>query len=107
MADIYDNIDEMISLLHKKAELYGQFKRGLRLAALLGMAPRDMTSPVRHSVRDYDQRPLQRWRGMVLGVTYEGNTREFPLKDVHHDLWPADVLAEYRRWEKRNTKPKE
>jgi hypothetical protein len=90
-------IDEMLVLLHKKIELMRQLKRALLLADLLGLPPKRMTGKLRQGAYDLEHRSVQRWRGFVLRVTYEGETREFPLKDVHLDLWPADVRAEYER----------
>ena len=94
-------IDDLIVLLHKKIELMGQLKRALLLADLLGMRPNQITGKLRRGVYDVDRRTVQRWRGFVLRVTYDGKEREFPLKDVHLDLWPADLRAEYERHMRR------
>jgi len=90
-------IDELVVLLRKKIDLMGQLKRALLLADLMGMKPKEMTGKLRHGAYDLERRSVQRWRGFVLRVTYDGEARDFPLKDIHLDLWPADLRAEYER----------
>jgi hypothetical protein len=102
VADAVSAIDDLIVLLHKKIDLMVQLKRALLLADLLGIPPKQITGKLSRGAYELDRRITQRWRGYVLRVTYEGETREFPLKDVHLDLWPADLRADYQRHKARN-----
>jgi hypothetical protein len=104
MSDIYNNIDDMIRLCREKIVLMQQLKKALMLADLLDIPVKDMKGPVKHVAFDLDYRPIYRWKGMVLRVTYDGTTQDFPLAVVPHDFWPATVLAEYQRHVKK-TKP--
>ena len=107
MSDIYKSIDEMVDLLRQKIILMHELKRALMLAELLDIPVKDVKGSIRHVAFDLDYRPVQRWKGMVLRVTYDGTTQDFPLAVVPHDFWPAEVLAEYKRHVKRNQKHKE
>lgn len=43
--------------------------------------------------------PVSRpWLGATFVLIVDGTKTEFPLKDVHKDLWPEDILAKYRRY---------
>lgn len=111
MSDIYTNIDEMIVLLHHKIELVTKLKRALRLADLLGIPPKSLKEPVSMRVRDSDavhQSHPKPWLFKVLSVRVgDAPWEDFALKDVHHDLWPDDMLKAYGLWQKRNNTTKE
>jgi hypothetical protein len=104
MADVYTNIDEMTVLLQRQIVLYQELKRALRLAALLGIPPKELKEKVSVTIRDtgpssnYNPRP---WLFKVLSVRVGDAPREdFALRDVHHDLWPDDMKQAYAKWEK-------
>ena len=107
MADVYSNIDEMIDLLRSQAALMRQLKTALMLGELLGISPKNMTGPVRHVAFDLDYHSVHRWKGMVLRVTYDGVTKDFPLVEVPYDFWPATVLTDYKGYVKRTNTNKE
>ena len=107
MADIYTNIDEMVSLCQQKIVLMRQLKRSLMLADLLGISPKEMKGPIQYFAFDLDYRSVYRWKGMVLRVTYDGVERDFPLREVPHDFWPPTVLTEYQRHVKKAKHNKE
>ena len=97
-----DNIDEMIRLSHEQIETLVKLKKGLLLADLLGVPPKDIKGPLRHSVIKGGSmsRP---WVGAVLRVRIgDGPDQEFPLKDVDRRLWPEDMQQAWGRWQKRN-----
>ena len=93
---LFDAMDEMIVLCAKKVELMKQLKRAYRIAELVGVHPKDLTGVVKtHTIPS--GRMYRPWVGVDFAVTIDGNTQKFPLKDVHHDLWPEDILAQYKR----------
>lgn len=98
LVDAIDTTRRLIELTEKKAVTMRQLLRCLLLAQLLGLAPNEMRNPLRTGFRVVEHRTLQRWRGMVLSVTYDGETKDFPLLDVPEELWPEDVLNDYRRY---------
>lgn len=101
-----DALRSLIELETEKIRLSNELLRCLLVAQLLNVPPKEM-GRVRHGVYDAEHRTLQRWRGMVLRVTREGETTDFPLTKVPPELWPADVLAEYRRYLMRNQQRRE
>ena len=99
-----DNIDEMMELLHKQIDTYRQLQKGILLADLLGVPPKDIKEPLRHNVIKGGSmsRP---WVGAVLRVRIgDRPDQEFPLKDVDRRLWPEDVRRAYERWMKKGEK---
>lgn len=106
-SDIYDSFDRMIVLCNEKVRLMIELKKGLRMADLLGMKPKDIKGKMRARViaasnSGYEPRP---WRGAQYTLQIDdGPVHKFPLIDVHKDLWPADMLAAHARWEKRGNK---
>lgn len=91
-----ENIDRLIANHLKQGELLRELKRALRLAQLMGLSPKDMPKT---SVSFWEGTySWERWRGAQLRVLVDGKLHSsYDLKDVHHDLWPADVLADYQR----------
>jgi hypothetical protein len=99
-----DNIDHMVELLHKQIDTYRQLQRGLLLAGLLAVPPKDIKEPLRHSVIEGCS-VLRPWVGAVLRVRIgDGPEQEFPLKDVDRRLWPEDIRRAYERWNKKGDK---
>lgn len=79
--NIFESIDEMVSLCQRKIDLLGQMKRALRIAELLGVHP---------------------WKTTVLRVWVDDDpVREFKLVDVHLELWPKDLRAAFERNERK------
>jgi hypothetical protein len=99
--DIFESIDEMVALLHKQIETYGQMKHALRLAELAGVPPKEFKGMVSTRVIEGPYPMARPWIGVTFVLTVDGAKTEFPLKDVHKDLWPEDILAKYRRYEMR------
>lgn len=117
---LYDNIDEMISLSHTKVETLRKMKRCLRIADLLGEKPSDL-SDQHISIRVQEGTNMfMPWLKAVLIVTVKltddpvaqaaarrlgyKEQRTFPLKDVHHELWPDDLLHKFKRWQRAKEK---
>lgn len=100
--DIFESIDTMVALLHKKIETYGQMKRALRIAELAGVPPKELKGMVGTRVIEgpHMGRP---WLRATFVLKIDDTKTEFPLVGVHHDLWPDDLLAQYRRHNRRNT----
>lgn len=100
--DIFESIDNMVALLHKQIETYGQMKRALRLAELAGVPPKEFKGKV--STRVIQGPHMWRpWLKATVVLKIDGTATEFPLVDVHHDLWPEDILRAYRRHKRRIT----
>ena len=102
--EFYENIDHLRGLLTKQVELYGEFKRACRIADLLGVPPKELTGKVTMGVYDPGTPLYARpWRTRELVVRRDGEeVFRAKLIDVHQDLWPEDVRAEYARHQKRN-----
>ena len=102
--EFYDNIDRMCGLLTKQIELYGELKRTCRIADLLGVPPKELKGKVRMDVYDGGAPLYARpWRTRELVIRRDGaEAFRAKLIDVHQDLWPEDVRAEYERHQKRN-----
>jgi hypothetical protein len=99
-----DNIDHMVELLHKQIDTYRQLQRGLLLAGLLAVPPKDIKEPLRHSVIEGGS-VLRPWVGAVLRVRIgDGPEQEFPLKDVDRRLWSEDMQQAWGRWQKHLTR---
>ena len=102
MTDIFQNIDELNVLLHRKIELLGELKRALRIAELVGRSPKDMgkvTIRVSRNAWSHDPRP---WQKATFSVRVGDDPWEdFALSQVHKDLWPEDLLQVYNRWQAR------
>ena len=95
--DIYDNIDEMVALCRKKIELMIELKKALRLAELLGVPPKDLKDKVTTSMTGGKSAILP-WQGAIFSVRVgDGPWEDYALTDVHHDLWPADMLEQFDR----------
>ena len=104
--EFYDNLDHMRDLLVKQVELYGELKRSCRIADLLGVPPNKLTGKVTAGVCD-NGAPLysRTWRTRELVIRRDGEeVFRAKLIDVHQDLWPDDVRAEYARHVKRNSR---
>jgi hypothetical protein len=105
MTDIYENLDHMIDLCQRKAVTLLGLKRVLRLADLLGVPPASLKETVRTAVRPtgsfptFDPTP---WKRRVFSVRVgDGPWEDFPLAEVHMDLWPADMVTAYEVWHRR------
>lgn len=101
---VFENMDELIALLHKQIALYGEMKRALMLANLIGVPPRDIKGKMSCVVYT-NGAPLyaRPWRTQELVVRLDGvEVARKKLIDVPLDLWPDDVRLEYERHQKRN-----
>ena len=105
MTDIYTSIDDLISLSREKVELLMDLKKVLKLADLMDLPPKQITEPLRFTVRhgpgpSYDPTP---WKRAVLSVRVgHGEWHDFALADVDKCLWPEDMRAAHDRWQARN-----
>lgn len=107
--DIFESIDRLIVLETERIRLLRELKKALRLAELAGVPAKDVKGRMQSSVQStgvssYDPRP---WLKMVFRLKLEGDTtwREWPLKDVHKDLWPQSMLDAYAKYERNRAKP--
>ena len=99
-----DSIDHMVELLHKQIENYRKLQKALLLADLLGVPPKDIKEPLRHSVRKGDSM-FRPWVGAVLSVRVgDGPYEDFLLTDVDRRLWPEDMQQAYVLWQKHLTR---
>lgn len=98
---LFDAMDEMIVLCAEKVELMKELKRAYRIAELVGVHPKDLKGVVKTHTTP-SGRVYHPWVGADFAVTIDGNTQKFPLKDVHHDLWPEDILAQHKRFIKKS-----
>lgn len=107
-----DLIDRMITLELEKIETLKELKKCYRLAQLLGRHPNDMKG-VKTCIVKGDP-PFSQWRDTKLRVTFHtagpdadivdhvlgrmdvNKPMEFPLLKIHHDLWPPEILADYK-----------
>lgn len=94
--EMYENIDHMVGLLHEQIETCSKLTRAFRLADLLGIPPKELTGKISTRVID-DDRMFRLWKGAIFVVKYDGVEHRFPLKEVHVDLWPADMRVQYER----------
>lgn len=101
---VFTNIDEMLALLRKQIELYGEMKRALLIANLIGIPPKDIKGKMTCGVYTNDAPPYARhWRTQELVVRLDGvEVVRKKMIDVPLDLWPDDVRIEYERHQKRN-----
>ena len=106
---LFDQMDELIELTLKKVALLRQLKRGYMLANLIGQHPNQIKGKMSYGTTNTGTPLYARpWRTEELVVRLDGvEVARKKLLDVPHDFWPADVLAEYKRHVKRNSKPKE
>ena len=106
---LFEQMDELIGLLCKQVELMRQLKRGYMLANLIGQHPNQIKGNMSYGTTNTGTPLYARpWKTEELVVRLDGKeVVRKKLIDVPHDFWPADVLAEYKRHAKRNSKPKE
>ena len=89
-----------------------ELKRGLLMASLLGLAPKDIKYPLRSYVKQPDSPVLgamgKPWTtaSLVLRIG-DGPEQEFPLHKVPMDLWPDDMRHAYSMWQRREARRKE
>ena len=103
--ELYDNIDRMCGLLTKQIELYGELKRSCRIADLLGVSPKELKGRVTMGVYAPNSAFKRRWNMEELIIRHDGvEVFRAKLIDVHQDLWPDDVRAEYAAHVKRNSR---
>ena len=102
--EFYDNLDHLRGLLTKQVELYGELKRACRIADLLGVPPKELKGKVSIGVYAPNNSAFKRrWNMEELVIRRDGEeVFRAKLIDVHQDLWPDDVRAEYERHQKRN-----
>lgn len=103
---MYENIDEMISLCEKKVALLRDLKKALMLAELIGVPPKEIKGKLGFGVHSYGTPLYARpWKTDDFVIRLDGEeVFRKKLIDVPQDLWPADVLQEYQRHVRRNTK---
>lgn len=100
---VFENMDALVALLHKQIALYGEMKRALMLANIVGIPPKDIKGKMGTTVHSYG-RPLysKPWRKDELVVKLDGvEVARKKLIDVPLDLWPDDIRAEYEWQQKR------
>jgi hypothetical protein len=102
--EFYENLDHMTQLLVKQISLYRDLRKACRIADLLGIPPKEMTGNITSGVYAPGNSVFQRrWMMEELVIRREGEVVfRARLIDVHQDLWPDDVRAEYERYQKRN-----
>ena len=102
--EFYENLDRMTQLLVKQISLYRDLRKACRIADLLGIPPKEMTGKITSGVYAPGNSVFQRrWMMEELVIRREGEeVFRARLIDVHQDLWPDDVRAEYERYQKRN-----
>lgn len=102
---VFENLDEMVGLLHKQIALYGQLKRGLMMANIIGIPPKEIKGKLSSAVYTQGTSLYARpWRTQELVIRLDGvEVARKKLVDVPLDFWPDDVRAEYERQQKRNT----
>jgi len=100
--NIFESIDEMVSLCQRKIELLKQMKRALRIAELLGVHPRDIGGNVRTSTYATEKNYHFPWKTTVMRVWVDDDPmREFKMTDVHLELWPEDLRLAFNHNEKK------
>ena len=106
---LFEKMDQLIELELKKVELLRQLKEAYMLANIIGQHPNQIKGKLSHGVISHGTPLYARpWKTDEFIVRLDGvEMARKKLIDVPHDFWPADVLAEYKRHVKRNTKPKE
>lgn len=106
---LFAQMDELIELNLKQIDLMRQLKKGYMLANIIGQHPNQIKGKLGHSVTKSGTPLYARpWKTDEFVVRLDGvEVARKKLIDVPHDFWPDDVLAEYKRHVKRNTKPKE
>lgn len=96
--ELFEAMDKQIELNKKMTVSLMELKRAYRLAQLINVAPSYM-GVVKTWVRE-DTRWIRkdRWKYATLHVLREGREeQEFKLADIHIDLWPADIAADYHK----------
>lgn len=106
---MYGNIDRLIELETRKIDLLRQLKKALMLAEMIGVPPKDIKGKMSCAVTSYGTPLYARpWKTEEFIIHLDGEeVFRKRLVDVPQDLWPADILAEYRRHAKRTQKHKE
>ena len=102
---LFTKMEELIELQLKQVELMRQLKRAYLLANLIGQHPNEIKGKMAWGFHSYGT-PLyaKPWRTDEMVIRLDGvEVARKKMIDVPHDFWPADVLAEYKRWVKRNT----
>ena len=101
-----DKIDHMIELLHQQIDTYRQLQKGLLLADLLGVPPKEIKEPLHTRYINLSSSVFTPWKKTVLAVRVgDGPTQEFKLKDIDQRLWPEDLRQAYARWQKTSRRP--
>lgn len=90
--------DDLIRLTEHKIKLLRDLKRSLRLCQLLGSRPGDVKGKLSFYVVESTS-TFARWQGAIFVLRHDGDERCIPLKDVHDDLWPEDLLTARLRHE--------
>lgn len=102
--DVYTNIDKLIALHEKQNDLMRELKKALRMADLLGKKPGEIKGKLVAKVTRGNSQ-FRPWTGAVYSIRVGDDPWEdFPLIDVHKELWPTDLLDEWRRWDRQREK---
>lgn len=98
--ELHDKLDQMAALCAQQIDTIKKFKRALRIAELAGVPPKELKARVGTRVVQgpHMWRP---WLKATFVLEIDEVKMEFPLGDVHHDLWPDDLLAQYKRHNRR------
>jgi hypothetical protein len=98
--ELHDKLDQMAALCAQQIDTIKKFKHALRIAELAGVPPKELKGMVGTGVIEgpHMRRP---WLRATFVLKIDDTKTEIPLADVHHDLWPDDLLAQYRRHKRR------
>jgi hypothetical protein len=100
-----ENIDKLLIHLARQVELMGELKRSLRLCQLMGATPATMPK-VSLYYRESDSyvTPWKNGAALVIRDSNGETISEHALQDVHHDLWPPELLNRFRQMERRKAR---
>lgn len=94
-AEVYDNLDRLVDNLQTQIATARELKRLFRIADIVGRAPSNIRGRVRTHIHS-GGRALHTWKRDHFVVHLDGKeVFRAKLVDVHQDLWPDDVRAEY------------
>lgn len=97
-------IDKMVDLETEKVRLLRELQRGLTIAQLLGRTPKELDKPVR--LRHlYGGSVFRPWVGYDLAIEVDGEPQvRIPILKVPERLWDQEILAQYKRYQRREEK---
>jgi len=103
-----DKVGELIVLKQQTIVTLEKLQRAYLLLDLLGVPLSEAKYPIGVSCHEGNTYSSYPWRGAVLSVRLgDQPRREFPLMDVDQRLWPAKILARYKRHMKAKEKRRE